>query len=134
MRLLDWKDDFSTGVADADADHRALIDGINRLYGEFGDPAHPRNAASLIADVLAAVAMHFAEEENLMRSRGYPAFERHKEDHDRLLDELHDMMEAFASADEPDSVELSLRLEPWFARHFHSHDAAMLQALGEHKH
>ena len=129
MRLLDWKEDFSTGVASADADHRELIDTINRLYAEFGDPDHPRDAASLIADVLTAVAIHFAEEEDLMRSVAYPGFERHKEDHDRLLDELHDMMEAFAGADEPDSVELSLRLEPWFTRHFNSYDAAMIQAL-----
>ena len=130
MRLLDWKEDFSTGVASADADHRELIDTINRLYDEFGDPNHPRDAANLIADVLTAVAIHFAEEEDLMRSRAYPGFERHKEDHDRLLDELHDMMEAFAGADEPDSVELSLRLEPWFARHFNGYDAAMIQELG----
>ena len=132
MRLLDWKEDFSTGVASADADHRELIDTINRLYAEFGDPDHPRDAASLIADVLTAVAIHFAEEEDLMRSRAYLGFERHKEDHDRLLDDLHDMMEAFAGADEPDSVELSLRLEPWFTRHFNSYDAAMIQALGAH--
>jgi len=132
MRLLNWKDDFSTGVAAADADHRELIDMINRLYDEFGDPDHPRDAAGLIADVLAAVAAHFAEEESLMRSRAYPGFTPHKEDHDRLLDELHDMMDAFAGADEPDSVELSLRLEPWFVRHFHSYDAAMAQAFGAH--
>jgi len=25
-----------------------------------------------------------------------------------------------------------LRLEPWFARHFNSYDAAMIQALGAH--
>jgi hemerythrin len=132
MRLLDWKEDFSTGVAAADADHRELIGAINRLYDEFDDPDHPRDAAALIADVLGAVAAHFSAEEELMRSRSYAGLEPHKQDHDRLLDELNDMMEAFAGADEPDSVELSLRLEPWFARHFHSHDAAMIQAIGAH--
>ena len=130
MRLLDWTEDFSTGVAAADADHRELIATINRLYDEFGDPDHPRDAAGLIADVLGAVAAHFADEEELMRTRSYAGFEPHKQDHDRLLDDLRDMMEAFAGADEPDSVELSLRLEPWFARHFHSHDAAAIRALG----
>ncbi len=132
MRLLDWKEDFCIVVDAADTDHRALIDTINRLYDEFGEPDHPRDAASLISDVLTAVATHFLEEEELMRTAAYQGFERHKEDHDRLLDELHDMMEAFAGADEPDSVELSLRLEPWFARHFHSYDAAMIRALGAH--
>ena len=130
MRLLDWKEDFRIGVDAADADHRELVDTINRLHDEFDDPGHPRDAASLIADVLGAVAAHFSDEEVLMRTRGYPGLDQHKQDHDRLLDELRDMMEAFAGADEPDSVELSLRLEPWFARHFHSYDAAMIIALG----
>ncbi len=132
MRLLDWKKEFSVGVSALDREHRDLIDTINLLHDEFDDPDHPRDAASLLLAVIEVVAAHFAEEEAAMQLGDYSGFAAHKEDHDLLLEQLHDLAVAFEGADEVDSVDLALRLEPWFVRHFHSHDARMMEALRRH--
>jgi hypothetical protein len=39
-------------------------------------------------------------------------------------------MEAFQRSVEVDSVDLSMRLDAWFFRHFHHYDTRLHQALG----
>ncbi len=132
MRLLDWKQEYCLGIDAVDHDHRDLIETINRLHEAYDDPIHPHDAATVLRAVITVVGEHFAEEETVMRARAYAGLAAHKQDHDLLLDALRDLAEAFEGADELDSVELALRLEPWFARHFHSYDARMIEALREH--
>jgi hemerythrin len=67
-----------------------------------------------------------------MRDRRYERLGAHKQDHERLLDDLRDIMDAFERAEEIDSVELATRLDSWFSRHFRTHDAEFHQAFGPH--
>jgi len=64
--------------------------------------------------------------------RGYDQLTQHKNDHERLLDELRDIMEDFEENSRIDENMLARRLDAWFSRHFESHDARLHSALGEH--
>ena len=39
MSLIEWKDEFSVGVAEVDLEHRDLIDLINDLHSLMGEGA-----------------------------------------------------------------------------------------------
>jgi len=57
---------------------------------------------------------------------------QHKNDHERLLDEIRDIMEDFEASDRFDEGKLAQRLDAWFSRHFETHDARLHKALGSH--
>ena len=56
---------------------------------------------------------------------------QHKVDHERLLDEIRDIMDDFDDH-ETASAQLGARLEAWFSRHFETHDACLHKSLGAH--
>jgi hemerythrin len=130
MRLIDWKEEYHVGIDSIDDEHRRLIETINRLHEELDSPDHKRTVPGFFGRLLVEIRVHFAHEEEFMRAHDYAGLTPHKEDHDLLLEELRDMMEAFERSVEVDSVELSLRLDAWFSRHFHHHDTQLHQALG----
>ncbi len=128
MRLLDWKDEYSVGIEAVDHEHKELIALINGLYAELESTDARRTVPAFFGDLLKAIGAHFALEERFMRERNYDRLDRHKADHERLLDELRDIMDAFDHAIEIDSVELADRMDVWFSRHFRTHDAEFHQA------
>jgi hemerythrin len=67
-----------------------------------------------------------------MGESAYPELEAHRADHERLLDEIRDLVEAFRQAEEVDSVDLAMRLEPWFSHHFATHDLRLHTTLKVH--
>lgn len=129
MQLLTWKPEYRIGIAAIDDEHRMLIETVNRLHGELESADRQQTVPAFFGELLREISAHFALEEKLMRELRYEQFARHKEDHERLLDELRDMMDIFERSEEVDSVELAMRLESWFSRHFRTHDAQLHHAV-----
>jgi len=67
-----------------------------------------------------------------MRERGCDQLMQHKNDHERLLDEIRDIMEDYEVTDLFDEQLLAQRLDAWFSRHFETHDARLHHALDNH--
>ena len=130
MRLMAWKDEYKVGVDSIDDEHRQLIETINRLHEELDSPDRKRTVPGFFRRLLVEIKAHFAHEEEFMREHAFAGFGAHKQDHDLLLDELSDIMEAFERSVEIDSVDLSMRLDAWFFRHFHHYDMELHQAIG----
>jgi hemerythrin len=76
---LSWSEAFATGVAEIDAQHRELLEQVDRLLGAIdGDPS----ALGRVLDFLGDYAVsHFEMEERLMEQHGYPDAEEHREAH-----------------------------------------------------
>lgn len=129
MPLLQWRDEFSVGIADVDHEHRELIALINELVERMtgGGPEAP--VLDYFGEVHAKIAAHFALEEKIMRDRNYDQYADHKADHDRLLDELREIMDAYEDGELPQVDELAGRLERWFGEHFRTRDARLHQLL-----
>jgi hemerythrin len=130
MRLVNWKDEYKVGIDEIDDEHRELIETINRLHEELDSPDRKRTVPGFFKRLLVEIKAHFAHEEEFMREHDYKGYAAHKQDHDLLLEELRDIMEAFERSVEVDSVDLSMRLDAWFFRHFHHYDTQLHQALG----
>jgi hemerythrin len=132
MALLEWKDEYSVGIEDVDYEHKELIDIINRLHELLLADDARLTVPIFFDNLIKGVSTHFALEERLMGEHGYAHTSEHKEDHERLIEEIRDVKEAFEQAEEIDSVELAMRLEPWFSRHFATHDIRLHKELGPH--
>ncbi len=132
MGLLHWEDRYSVGIAAVDHEHKELIDLINRLYDEAAARRSKDTVIGFFGDLFKAISAHFALEERFMRERGYDQLTQHKNDHERLLDEIRDIMEGFQANSTFDDRLLAEALDAWFSRHFERHDARLHKALGAH--
>ena len=125
MSLLEWKPEYSVGVASMDDEHREMIDMINGVYVQLGESPDADDIEACLEEIYNAIASHFALEERLMRDMGYAEYEDHKEDHEELLDEIRDLMDAFVVDAAAGAALLEQRLSDWFGNHFASFDARL---------
>lgn len=132
MGLLHWEPRYSVGIDAVDHEHRELVDLVNRLYDEATTKGSKDAVLEFFGDLFRAISAHFALEERFMRERVYDHLVQHKNDHERLLDEIRDLMEDFEASDRFDEHLLAQRLDAWFSRHFETHDARLHNALGTH--
>ena len=63
-----------------------------------------------------------------MVSRRYDQYAEHKQDHERLLDEIRDIMDDHETGGGSIEDQLATRLTPWFSEHFRTHDARFHRA------
>jgi hemerythrin len=127
MALIDWREEFSVGVAAVDHEHRELIALINEAHASVG-AAGDDGVSAFLGEIYARIAAHFALEERIMRERHYDQFAAHKTDHEHLLDDLRNMMDDYEREQRYDDAHLAERLVEWFGNHFKTHDARL------HKH
>jgi hemerythrin len=132
MALLQWKDHYSVGIEAVDHEHKELIELINRLYDELMAKGEPLTASAFFGDLIKAISAHFALEERFMRERGYDQLPQHKEDHERLLDEILSLMDEYDRNEVASRENLAARLDAWFSSHFETHDARLHKAFGPH--
>ena len=130
MALLEWKPEYSVGNASIDHEHEQMIRQINALYDQLSVPVDAANVEAVLGEIHADISAHFALEERLMQKADYVEYEDHKEDHEDLLDQIHDLMDGFYEDPEAGQKLLKTQLSDWFGRHFASFDARLHQQLG----
>lgn len=129
MSLIAWDDRFSVGDASVDHEHRELIGLINETYDRLKRPDADITVPDFLGEIYARISAHFALEEKLMRASRYVHFKEHKTDHERLLDEIRDIMDDYEDRRIFDAEQLAQRLETWFTGHFRTHDARLHRNL-----
>jgi hemerythrin len=132
MALLHWKADYGVGIETVDHEHKELIALINQLYDELMTKREILAVSAFFEDLTKAISAHFALEERFMREHRYDQLPQHKEDHERLLDEISYLMDEFDLNETSSHEDLTARLEAWLSRHFEAHDARLHNAFGPH--
>ena len=133
MALIDWKPEFSVGIDDVDQEHQELIALINALHERLSGDSTAEEISAFLGEVDAQIAAHFALEEWTMRELNYDQYEDHKADHDRLLEQIRDIADAFEAGVYMDySGRLGYHLKHWFSEHFRTRDARLHRFTAGH--
>ncbi len=131
MALIEWRPEFETGVAEVDHEHRELVNLIDALHAEIGANAAKEVVSGFLGEVFAKISAHFALEETAMRKHRYDEYPAHKADHEKLLDDIRDIMDAHESGQFVDyETELGRAVRDWFVDHFKTKDARLHRMLG----
>lgn len=130
MTLLQWKKEYSVGSPSVDHEHRELIEQINLWHENLKKDIEKDTRLAFLGEIFARISAHFALEEKLMRDSGYDEYDAHKADHELLLDQLRDIMDAEDRGENYDDIALGSRLEKWFSEHFRTKDARLHGRLG----
>ena len=131
MTFITWKAEYSLGIPSADAEHRELIELLNQIYQELLRPgAEESDTQDFLGELYAKISAHFALEEKMMRDHRYTGYQEHKADHERLLDEIRDLMDEHEDSKKLDAEAFGSKLDAWFSNHFRTMDARLHKRLG----
>lgn len=129
MSLIDWRDEFSLGIASVDHEHRELIDLINETYDKLSVEKPDMSVLDVLGAIHSKISAHFALEERIMRERDYDEYQAHKEEHEHLLDGIRDIMDDYEDEKVFDKESFAQRLAEWFTVHFKTKDARLHKYL-----
>ncbi len=131
MALLEWHKHFEIGLPAIDYEHQEMIALINTLHDNISAGASTDDVLEFFSEVHAGIAAHFALEERMMRDRKYDLYDEHKADHEALLQQIIDIMEAYERGSYEGQLDrLSEQLESWFSVHFREKDATLHLSAG----
>ncbi|MBK9654625.1 MAG: bacteriohemerythrin [Rhodanobacteraceae bacterium] len=124
MSVVQWSPAFATGVREIDDQHKRLVDYINELQ----TPGGPGNGgvSRVLESAIDYTLYHFAFEEALMESRGYPLLDAHKNVHDAFAQELRALKARFV-AGTMTADQLREALARWLFDHISRADTAALR-------
>jgi len=123
IQLLEWKDEYSLGIAEVDFEHRELIRLINDMLVQLDESSPGADTLYFLGEIHARISSHFALEEKIMRELRYKHYAEHKADHDRLLNEIRDIMDECEDSAAFNREKFIGRLNHWFTDHFRTKDA-----------
>lgn len=126
MSLTSLKEGLRTGIDGLDYEHRKLVEVMEALCDSFDRAGPGGEVSDLFATLYTEASAHFALEESIMREKKYPFYDTHKADHERLLDKIRVMMEAYEGGMCTDcGTSLRTCLETWFAGHVADADSGL---------
>ena len=131
MTSIEWRAEFSTGIAEVDHEHRGLIELINAALERCAQlpPGERRELQAALGEIHARTTAHFALEERVMERLAYDQRREHKRDHERLLEDIRDIMDGVGHDATFDREAFTARLTSWFSEHFRTYDARLHSRL-----
>ncbi|MDH3647628.1 MAG: bacteriohemerythrin [Gammaproteobacteria bacterium] len=129
MAVIEWKNEYSVGVAAIDQEHKEMIALINETYERMRGHVNVASIDYCLGEICTNIAAHFALEERMMREAQYYEYTAHKEDHEKLLNEIRELMDEFMADPQSGLKSLQDRLSEWFSNHFATFDARLHQKL-----
>jgi len=125
MDLIEWNDQFATGIAGIDHEHEELIATINSFYSRLTEDSDKNALVNILNDIFGTIHAHFMLEEKLMKRYGYDHYMEHSADHARLLDDIREITMDLESPSDFDEQLLKIKLRDWFLIHFKTHDSRL---------
>jgi len=120
MSTIAWTDALNIGDDFMDLEHQVAVDTINTMAKASGEEL--RQALDIFYH---HCVEHFAHEEEMMRNSQFFAYEVHKDEHARVLNELQEVRDYLADG-QVDALKeyFQTTLPNWFVRHRNSMDLA----------
>ena len=118
--MLEWMEEYATGVQLVDIQHRALIQQINRLEAMTkAEQVDPAEVGRLVGFLGNYIVSHFKFEENCMKRRSCPAYQANKQAHDQIVVEWTQFKVQYDSegADQELLQKLLERTQAWIKHH-----------------
>ncbi|RAU21014.1 hypothetical protein CU669_15635 [Paramagnetospirillum kuznetsovii] len=127
---LKWGDNWLTGHAVIDADHKMLVQYVNDLSTAMMK-SKGRSVAGDILDNLARYTVeHFAREEKIWAEAGLPSLKGHQQIHADLLARVGAFADDFRSGKANVTTEILSFLREWLMDHVFKTDKAAVAAIG----
>jgi hemerythrin-like metal-binding protein len=122
--IFPWKDSYSVGIPEIDAQHKGLIRLINELHAAMSTGQGKQILGKTLDDLVQYTEIHFSFEEGIMRRKAYSELTSHHAVHVKLTGEVIELRNKFHSDKLTMSIEVMQFLRDWLAGHIMVHDQA----------
>jgi len=132
MAYIEWNDTLSVQIREIDAQHKKLIDSINRLHQAMLEQKGKDLQKEIIGEMCDYAASHFALEERYMERFNYAASEEHRREHALFTQEAAELK---ARADRGGlilTVEILSFLRDWLKNHILGTDMKYVEHFRQH--
>jgi hemerythrin len=135
MTLLAWNDRLSVNIREIDAQHKKLVDMVNRLHEAMKDGKAEMMLMRIVDEMKQYAANHFALEEQYMKKHAYPEYGAHKSEHDKFVAKVIQVEKDCKSGKCAMSMDILNFLSNWLVNHIKGVDkkyGPFLNNLGIH--
>ena len=133
MHGLEWNAKRNAvAVPEIDEQHQAIFELANSLYLVLEGGAMLSAVAHGVRELITQTTRHFAREERIMRSKRYPAYAWHKEQHDAVRSRLAELKKGLANGDREAVLPVLDYLTGWLQTHTAVSDRMMGAFLRTH--
>ncbi len=122
MNIMKWSNEYSVEIQEIDEQHKCIVSYINELYEAMSKKEHADLVADIIQKLVEYTKIHFAVEEALMRIFHYEEYERHKEIHDSIVQQVLIYQGKFMAGEDEVGMELLMFLKGWLFEHINKVD------------
>lgn len=120
--VVEWNDELSVGIQEIDEQHKILVNLLNDLNIAITEHHGTQESQRILAELIDYTRIHFAVEESLMRILDYPNYEIHKEHHELLIQQIHQLNDKLTNDHKAISFELLHFLKKWLTKHIMEED------------
>lgn len=119
MAFIQWDKSFSVGTTALDADHRRLIEILNRIHDAWQTDPSKVELDQLFDELLDYTDGHFNREESKLAARDYPGLASHQIQHDRLRETVLAFRARHLAGNTPDALteDMTNFLKTWLMDH-----------------
>lgn len=121
-KFLEWKEEYSVGIESIDRDHKKLISLINQLQTAVDYSTGEEFEREALDAALGYTKHHFSLEEKLMSENGYPDYEAHKAEHQKMIDKVNDLMTNYSNNPHDTLHDAQVFLKEWLIHHINGTD------------
>ncbi len=126
MSIAIWSDEFATGDAHVDMQHKQLFGMVNDLHDAIVQ-GHGKEVQGRVLKKLANYTVtHFQHEEELMRQTGYPETGSHHRIHQELAGQVTDLIKKYDAGALVLPSTLSGFLAKWLTDHIKKEDKKLI--------
>lgn len=129
MAYFSWSDRMSVGNRFIDADHRNIIDIVNRLHDAMQERKGGEVLDQVLFDLVVYTKGHFKREEQHMHGIGFSGLEAHKREHDLLLQRVAEFRHDLKQGSETQTIQVAEFLRTWLMEHIMESDMALGAAI-----
>lgn len=132
MSLIKWTDDYLMNVAVIDAQHKRLVELINEFHETVVLGKDKAGMGRLFTGLIEFTQSHFATEEQLFASTGYPDAEIHARQHQDLVRQVLELKQRHDAGRLILSIEVHNFLKKWLIEHLLGSDKRYVAHFAKH--
>lgn len=122
MAGLSWSDSFSVGVNEIDAQHKKLIDLLNKLSDAMRAGKGNDVLGGILNELISYTQTHFKTEERYFKQYNYPDTQAHVAEHNAFVKKVSEFKEGFDAGKLAVSIDVMKFLGDWLVKHIKGSD------------
>ena len=119
-----WKPEYSVGIDSIDQQHKKLLGLINQLQTAVDFSTGEQFEREALDQLLDYTKTHFSYEEGLMEQNGYPDFESHKKQHEKMIAKVGEVLAEYEKDQDTAMKNAVIYLKDWLIKHINGTDKA----------